>query len=113
MTCARCQELQDQVDLLKARLVNTSWEPRRETRLTKQQILICQMLLHRGSVVAEDVHAFRYNARKEFILPNTFKKHIWDIRVKLKPFGISIHHWSGGGYYLTEADKKKLRRLRK
>ena len=36
---------------------------------------------------------------------------VWKLRQKLKPYGIEIKTWRGGGYYLDDDNKAKLKQL--
>lgn len=79
-------------------------------KLTKTQEMILSVLYRRQYVSVDTIEMILYNDEKD-VKSNIVKVYICQMRKKLKPLGIKISTKWAVGYYLTENDKAKIKRV--
>jgi two-component system cell cycle response regulator CtrA len=108
----RVADLEEQVNMLKMQVVNTSWEVPLELGLTTSENRVLSCLYHsKGHATKENIFDALYtdndpNYVRGMKIVDVF---ICKMRKKLKKFDLSIITIWGSGYILDEDSKAKLK----
>lgn len=113
MTCARCDELQEQVRQLEAIAFGQAWNPPAYLRLSRAELAIVQTLLAHDRPIDDDTlfRATRMALKKwadEKTDGTVIKVWVSKIRRKFGPHGLQIQNVFGFGYQLPFETRQKL-----
>jgi two-component system cell cycle response regulator CtrA len=112
MICEHCEELQEQVRQLEARVLGAGWEPPLEFRLTGHEAVILQALIAHDRTVPNwllyEATRTAPNARGDDVDPKIVNVRISLLRTKLRRFGLSIITVWAQGYRLEPESRERL-----
>lgn len=106
------QQLQDQVDYLRAQLIDTGIVFPSSWRLRPSGKILLRAFLKRGFLSTETARAVLWSDRHgDEPDDGTLKAHVWYLRQALGPLGITIITQRHEGYSLSPEMSKKIRAL--
>lgn len=112
MMCDRCEELEEEVIQLRARVYGCTWEPPPELRLTAHEAAILQAMIAHDRVAPNWLlyEATRQapNAQGFDVDPKIIQIRICHLRKKLAPFGMSVETVWARGYRLESESRHRL-----
>jgi two-component system, cell cycle response regulator CtrA len=105
------ETLREEVRQLKSALGRDGWQWPLSWRLSRKQTILLNLLARRDRVNKQALVAAIDDGRELSNPAKNLEVHVWHLRRKLKPVGITINTSVGLGYWLSVEDRARLRAI--